>query len=97
MLSRHSSVTIIYNNASIRVIDIMSYKGRGGKKENAGRPYVRNTKVVRVPLDVSADECCQVPALRDKITAALVECERTTSPRYDALRVFLGELRDMGF
>lgn len=74
-----------------------AYKGRGGKKDGAGRPYTRNTKVIRVPLDVSADECCQIPALRDKITAAIIACETTTSPRYDALRGFLAELRDMGF
>jgi hypothetical protein len=95
--SRHFPVTIIYNNALIGVIDNMAYKGRGGKKEGAGRPVSEATKVIRVPYDVSADECRQIPALRDKITAALIECERTTSPRYDALRGFLGELRDMGF
>jgi hypothetical protein len=89
-------VTIIYNNTISRVIDNMAYIGRGGKKEGAGRQYVRNTKVVRVPLDVSVEECCQIPDLRGKITSALIECELTTSPRYDALRTFLGELRDMG-
>lgn len=72
---------------------------RGGKREGAGRPQeAKKTHVVRVPLDVSKDECEAIPSLKDVLANWRAECARAEpdSPRYHFLRQCLEEISELG-
>lgn len=71
---------------------------RGGKREGAGRPQeAKKTHVVRVPVDVSKDECEAIPSLKDVLAYWRQECDNNPDgARYHFLKQALDEIAELG-
>jgi arsenate reductase-like glutaredoxin family protein len=79
-------------------MDKESYKGRGGKRDGAGRPATgRTTKTIRVSKDFpSTDELKDIlDTLRN--WKEISDQSSPTSPRWDKLRQLLSEIPESVF
>ena len=81
-----------------------STNGHGGKRANAGRKALNDeekskpkTKAIRVPIDVTKEECEAIPSVRLILKYWREECERKPNgARYDFLMEALNEFEKIG-
>ena len=78
--------------------------GHGGKRANAGRKALNDeekskpkTKAIRVPIEVSKEECEAMPSLKSILKYWREECAKNPNgARYDFLRQMLEEVEEIG-
>ena len=78
--------------------------GHGGKRANAGRKPLKDgekakakTKPIRIPIEVSKEECEAMPSLKSILKYWREECAKNPNgARYDFLRQMLEEVEEIG-